>query len=295
MRYIFLSLLLLAAFVGAGQKRSLSIATYNIRYDNATDAANGNGWKQRLPAIAALIRLHGFDLLGTQEGLAHQLQQLKDSLKGYDYIGVGRDDGRDKGEHSALFYNTARFGLLANGNFWLSEDTAKPNKGWDAVLPRICSWGLFREHQTGFQFYAFNLHLDHVGVIARTQSARLVLEKIRSRAGKTPVVLMGDFNVDQEDEAYTTIHTSGILSDAYTLSPVRWAPCGTFNGFDPLRCTDSRIDHIFLTGGFRALRYGILNNTYNNCLPGTYRDTTAAWQTLRFPSDHFPVMTIVAY
>jgi len=289
MKPFCLFLLLLAGYYCPAQKSKLVIATYNLRYDNADDAAKGNGWKLRLPQIANLIRFYGFDIFGTQEGLHHQLQQLKDSLPGYDYIGVGRDDGREKGEHSAIFYNKTRFRLLDKANFWLAADTSKPNKGWDAVLPRICSWGLFREQETGVNFYFFNLHMDHIGVLARQESARLVMEKIRKLAGKIPVVLTGDFNADQRDAVYTSINNSGILSDAYTLSPVKWATVGTFNNFDPTRCSDARIDHIFLTPGFKVLRYAVLNKAYSTCLTGSDRAEQ------KFPSDHFPAMAVISY
>lgn len=295
MKYIFLTLFLFVVYKGAAQQRQLTVASYNLRYDNAEDITNGNGWKQRLPAIATLIRFHGFDVFGTQEGLVHQLGDLKKELPGYEYIGVGRDDGVEKGEYAAIFYNAAKFKLLDKGDFWMAPDMSKPGKGWDAVLPRICSWGLFQERKTGFIFYCFNLHMDHMGVQARNESAKLVLEVIRKKAGKTAAILMGDFNADQREKPYQLLQASDLLEDAFTLSPVKLAPSGTFNGFESGRCSDSRIDHIFLTKAFSVSRYGILNNTYNLCTSGTYSDQTSRSQVQKFPSDHFPVMVSLAY
>ena len=161
------------------QAQNMVVASYNIRYANKSDSVNGNGWGQRYPIISQLIRFHNFDIFGTQEGKYHQLNDLKKSLPGYDYIGIGRDDGKQEGEFSAIFYKTNKFTLLKKGDFWMSTITDKPNKGWDAALPRICSWGEFKEKQTGFIFYFFNLHMDHIGVQARAESAKLILKKIR--------------------------------------------------------------------------------------------------------------------
>src|SRR5690606_40996944 len=104
--------------------------------DLKEDAARGDGWKQRYPIIADLIRFHEFDIFGTQEGLYHQLEDLKSSLPNYNYTGVGRDDGKQAGEYSAIFYNTEKFDLLDHGDFWLSTQTDYPNKGWDAEIGR---------------------------------------------------------------------------------------------------------------------------------------------------------------
>src|SRR3569833_232684 len=162
--------ILLSLFAGstAFAQRFL-VGTYNLRYAYHGDSLHGNGRGQRLPVIAALIRFHDFDIFGTQEGLYPMLEGLRDSLPGYAYIGMGRDDGKKAGEHSAIFYKVSKFRLLAHGDFWLSDTMDRPNKGWDAVLPRICTWGKFKEISTGFVFYMFNLHMDLVGLRARAE------------------------------------------------------------------------------------------------------------------------------
>jgi endonuclease/exonuclease/phosphatase family metal-dependent hydrolase len=271
-------LLLLAAGLSS-RAQQLNIATYNIRYDSKADSVAGNGWQARYPHIAEIIRFHELDVFGIQEGLYHQLTQLNDSLPGYKWIGAGRDDGKHGGEHSAIFYKEDKFKILKSGNFWMSTVTDKPNKGWDAALPRICTWVQFKEIKTGLVFYFFNLHMDHVGVIARRQSAKLVLEKVKQMAGKVPAILTGDFNVDQTNESYTLINTSGLLKDSYELSPVKLAPSSTFNSFDANTAGDKRIDHIFVTSKFKVTRYGIITNTYHG----------------RVPSDHYPVVVTVKY
>ena len=234
-----LLLIALVAIVFCGcqsnyQPTSITVASYNLRNANGGDSINGNGWGQRYPVIAQIVQYHDFDIFGTQECFIHQLKDMKEALPGYDYIGVGRDDGKEKGEHSAIFYRTDKFDVIEKGDFWLSETPDVPSKGWDAVLPRICSWGHFKCKDTGFEFLFFNLHMDHVGVRAREESAKLVVAKIREMCGPREfVILTGDFNVDQNNPIYTTFTTSGILADSYQTAARRYAPNGTFNNFNP--------------------------------------------------------------
>lgn len=182
------------------QPTSLTVASYNLRNANGSDSARGDGWGQRYPVIAQIVQYHDFDIFGTQECFLHQLKDMKEALPGYDYIGVGRDDGKDKGEHSAIFYRTDKFDIVEKGDFWLSETPDVPSKGWDAVLPRICSWGHFKCKDTSFEFLFFNLHMDHIGKKARVESAFLVQEKMKElgRGKNLPAILTGDFNVDPD-------------------------------------------------------------------------------------------------
>jgi endonuclease/exonuclease/phosphatase family metal-dependent hydrolase len=284
--------------------QQMNVATYNMRNDNnKDDARQGNGWKQRYPVIAQLVQFHDFDIFGTQECLHHQLEDLKGSMPNYDYIGVGRYDGKEAGEYSAIFYKKDRFKLLNKGDFWLSTETTKPNKGWDAVLPRICSWGQFQDKKTGLKFFFFNLHMDHVGVTARSESAKLILAKIKEMTHNQPVILTGDFNVDQTSPSYAVLEQSGVLKDAYELSPFRYALNGTFNAFKTDSKTNSRIDHIFLTKQFSVTRYGILTDTYRSEREETEKENSANFPkevslskyVARVPSDHFPVMATVTW
>jgi len=266
-----------------------TVATYNLRNDNPTndDSLRGNGWKQRLPVVAKLIQFHDFDIFGTQEGLVHQLHDLTKAMPGYSYTGIGRDDGKTAGEFSAIFYKTNKFKLLKHGDFWLSPITSRPNKGWDAALPRICSWASFQEIKTGYKFYYFNLHMDHIGMVARRESAKLVLQKIKEMTANQPVILSGDFNVGETSDSYAVINTSGKLKDAYELSPIKYAENGTFNAFNAENKSKGRIDHIFLSNDFSVKRYGILTDTYRALNKQTNK------YEAKLPSDHFPVMIMV--
>lgn len=264
--------LFVTVFSGNVSAQILQIATYNIRYDNPGDSLDL--WKNRHPYIAALIKLYDIDIFGTQEGLRHQLDDLKADLAGFEYIGAGRDDGHKKGEHSAIFYDTLLIKLLDSGNFWLSQVTDRPNKGWDAALPRICTWGKFRAISSGNEFYLFNIHFDHKGEQARYESARLIKEMVSMIAGNAPAILTGDFNFDEKHSNYLIIKDSRHLKDTYDQAEFRFAPGGTFTAFDITARPEGRIDHIFVTDHFKVSKYAILTNTYNG----------------RYPSDHFAVM-----
>lgn len=302
MRRLVYSLLFVVCAAFSLQAQSFVFATYNIRNANKGDSIAGNGWGQRYPYIAQQIQFNGFDILGTQEGKYHQLEDLKAAMPNYDYIGVGRDDGAQKGEYAAIFYRTDKFELLDHGDFWLSTITDRPNKGWDAALPRICSWGKFRDKKSGYTFLFYNLHMDHRGVQARAESAKLILKKIQELPDKLPVILTGDFNVDQNNESYALLDNSGIMRDSYQIAEFRYAPNGTFSGFHPDRKTESRIDHLFLTKEFAVKKYGILTDTYrsertekekaeqNSNFP---KEVTMTKYVARTPSDHFPVMIVV--
>lgn len=280
---------------------TMQVGSYNIRYENRGDSLKGNGWGQRLPVIASQIIYHDFEVFGTQEGSHRGLEQLKALLPGFDYIGVGRDDGKEKGEHSAIFYRTDIFQLLDHGDFWLSQTPDVPSRGWDAAQKRICTWGHFKAKATGGEFFYFNLHMDHRGVQARMESAKLVVEKIRNICGGKPVILTGDFNVDQTNQIYSIFTGSGLLDDSYEVCEIRYALDGTANGFDPNSFTTSRIDHVFVSPGTRVERYGVLTDTYRTKTEEAEKYENGnfpkeiSFQTYhaRTPSDHFPVKVVI--
>lgn len=250
-------------------------ATYNLRLNIASDGADA--WPQRREAVKALIRYHEIDLLGTQEGLFDQVQDLA-AMPGFAYTGVGRDDGHHGGEHAAIFYRTERFELLAHGDFWLSPTPDVPGKGWDArCCNRLASWAKLRDKGSGLVFFAFSVHFDHEGQVARRESARLMLRKMREIAGDAAVLCLGDLNATPDSEP-VQIMISG-LRDAYRVSATPpYGPAGTFNGFKLDAPLLDRIDYVFLGPGWRVLRYAALT------------DTTHA----RFPSDHLPVVVRLA-
>jgi len=268
--------LMISLFAATSVAQTIRVGTYNIRYDNPHDSLDL--WKNRYPYIAGLVKLYDLDIIGTQEGLRHQLDELNNKLEGFEYIGVGRDDGDQKGEYAAVFYRSGIFKLIESGNFWLSEITDRPNKGWDAALPRICTWGRFIVVSSGKEFYLFNTHFDHVGEQARYESARLIIEKIGEIAKGSPVILTGDFNFNEKHANYQVFKNSDILNDAYELAEFRYAPGGTFTAFNIAAIPEGRIDHIFVTKSFVVSKYAILTNTYNG----------------RYPSDHFAVLSVVS-
>jgi endonuclease/exonuclease/phosphatase family metal-dependent hydrolase len=271
--------ILVAIIIGTSTAfgQNLKIATYNIRFDNPNDT--GNLWKDRSPHLFNLLQFHQIEIFGTQEGLYHQLEQIKDAL-GFKYIGVGRDNGGNEGEFSAIFFNPSKLTLLAQGTFWLSETPDVPSKGWDAALNRVCTWGKFK---TGKKkaFYVFNIHYDHIGQKAREESSKLVIQKIKEiNTANLPVILMGDFNVTPDNPAYLTVMENSNLKDTRLTSRTpSIGNQGTFNGFNWDKLPVGVIDHIFVSPSIVVLRHGILTDNYGK----------------KYPSDHFPVFAELSW
>ncbi len=266
-------LLLLVAPYPSLFAQQLRVATFNIRYE--TDRDTGNLWVQRAPQVIALIRFHQFDLFGTQEGFRSQLNDIRRGLPEFDFYGAGRDDGKDQGEHSAIFFRKERFILLRNGDFWLSQTPDQPSKGWDATCcNRICSWIYVTDKVTGRNLYFFNAHFDHQGKTARIESSKLILQRITSIAGNEPVIFAGDLNGDHSSEWYKHIDSSGIVRDTYRQVNFPYNAHGTFNGFGKTVLSPGIIDHLFISPHFLVDRWGVLTDSFQG----------------RFPSDHFPVL-----
>ena len=292
------------AVATAVSAQSLFVGTYNVRNQNDVDQREGNGWPQRVSVICDMINFEQPDIFGTQEAKIGQVRDMLRLLDGYDYIGVAREDGKEDGEHSAIFFKKDYLQLLDHGDFWLSETPDRPGLGWDAACVRICTWGKFRDKRTKMKFYYFNLHMDHVGVVARREGAKLVVKKIQELTdGKTPVILTGDFNVDQNDEIYTIFTNSGLLNDSYAVAKQRFCENGTFNAFKPDLKTQSRIDHIFLSPKFEVNHYGVLTNCYwtpsadKEQLKGKDAPQEIRFQRYerRLPSDHYLVLAKIHY
>ena len=301
MKKLFLSSVCLL-FAMAMSAQSIFVGTYNIRNRNDGDEKKGNVWATRCKVICDMINFEAPDVFGTQEVLIGQLRDLRAGLDNYDFIGVGRDDGKEAGEYSALFYKKDHLTLLNHGNFWLNETPDKPKLGWDAACIRICTWGEFKQKNTGFRFFHFNLHMDHVGVVARREAAKLIVKKVREIAKGAPVVVTGDFNVDQNNEIFKIFTDSGILKDSYTAARLRFAENGTFNSFNTSFWSPSRIDHVFVSPQFAVDRYGILTNAYwTPKATDTQKGNDAPSKTKfekrdrRAPSDHYPVMVHMEY
>ncbi len=248
----------------------LNVATYNLRFDTPKDAAH-HPWKKRYPKIVKIIKKYNFDIFGIQEGLLHQLKDLLSLLPNYSYIGKGREGG-DKSEFSAIFYNRDKYLLLKAKTFFLNKHPDTPGVGWDAHLPRIATWGKFKDKDSGVVFLFFNTHLDNIGKKSRLESVKLILNRIKTKSNGHPVILTGDFNSDQNSLPYKIVNNSGILVDTYNSAKVLHAPTGTFNDYGK-RHTDRRIDQIFVSNQIEVEQYDIITDKVDG----------------KYPSDHYPV------
>jgi endonuclease/exonuclease/phosphatase family metal-dependent hydrolase len=230
--------------------------------------------------VKSLINDYDFDIFGTQEGtLKNHLADITESGYGdYAYIGEGRDGGQD-GEYSAIIYKVDRFEPLQTGNFWFSETPDIPGRGWDAVYNRICSWGKFRDLETGREFYFFNSHFDNKGSTARLESAKLLLSKMKLIAGDSPAFSTGDFNSKPNTTTIQTILNDGLLNDSYDLSEM--APYGSFGTLNRQseNVSTKRIDYVFVTSHIKIKEYGVLNDRPDG----------------QYPSDHDPVLVIAEF
>ena len=256
--------------------QEFTIGSFNVRNDNRGDV--GNLWEQRSEVAANLMRFHQFDVFGTQEGKKNQIDDLNSFLPEYAHYGVGRDDGKVGGEHSSIFYLKNKFKLLNKGDFWLSETPNKPGLGWDATCcNRICTWVYLQDVKSGKKFYVFNAHFDHQGKIARVESSKLVMKKIKEIAGNQPAIFTGDLNGNHSSEWYLSLKNSGFLTDTYSQVKYPYVNNSSFNGWGKQLDTKDIIDHIFVTKHFSAQRWGILTDTYRG----------------KFVSDHFPILVEV--
>jgi len=248
--------------------------TFNIRLDVASDGENA--WPHRKEMVEAVIEHENPDLLGMQEVLLHQKQYLEVALPGYTFVGVGRDDGAEAGEFSPLGWRNDRFAVVESGTFWLSPTPeVAGSKGWDAALPRIATWAVLRDRNSGETIRVLNTHFDHVGTAARANAARMIAEWVAD--GNAPAIVMGDFNVKPDSEPYRVLANTAQsgLSDTRTISAAPpYGPPGTFTGFDIMAAAEGPIDHIFVTGDFAVNRYAVV---------------TQHWEG-RLPSDHYPVV-----
>ena len=286
MKRILLILAMACAAVTAVAQAPFTVGSYNVRYENTGDASRGNAWDIRSQAMFDVLRYENWDIFGAQEVLVDQLHDILDNVPAYDYIGVAREDGIEDGEFAPIFYKKDRMNCLDKGWFWISETPEVVGSiGWDADQTRICTWGYFEDDETKWKFWFFNLHMDHKGITARREGAKLVLSKIKEMCGNDPYILTGDFNVDQNSEAYKVLIDSGMFVDTYETAKRRMAQTGTTNSFTADHWTESRIDHIFVSPRFRTHEYGVL--TYN------YWSKEGEAYKARMISDHYPVSVCV--
>lgn len=270
----FLALILLAAFssiFGQFGSNNVRVMSFNIRYDEPQDGVNA--WSNRKQKVADVIRFHKADLVGVQEALLTQLRDLERILPDMAWCGVGRTDGKEEGEYSAILYRRSRFQIQECSTFWLSPtpDVAG-SKGWDAALPRIVTSAKFGDRGSKKTFIHLNTHFDHVGQSARVESSKLILQRISQIAGKLPFVLTGDFNVVESNEAYKNI-VDGMSDARYVSVNPHFGGDSTWSGFKAIE-SGRRIDYVFVRTGMKVVEHGILADQWNGL----------------WASDHFPVL-----
>ena len=274
MKKLFLGLLFGSNLLFA---QDLKVMTYNIRLSLESDKENS--WDYRKEDALALMSYYHPDYFGVQEAVPQQMDDIKTSLKDYDYVGVGRDDGKNQGEYSAIFYDKNKLEVLKSGTFWLSETPEKPSKGWDAAYNRVCTYAFFKIKKSGKKFLAMNLHFDHVGDVARINSSKLILEKIKElNPQNLPLTLTGDFNLTDDTEPIKIISQS-LDNVFYHSKKPHYGPKGTFTAFDVNIVPKERIDYIFVKG-FDAQSNRTINDRRENLL---------------YPSDHFPILAEISF
>ena len=246
----------------------INTMSFNIRYDEPKDGEQN--WHKRKGNVIRMINFYDLDIIGMQEVLVSQLKYLKDNLMDYNVVGVGREDGKEKGEFTPVFYRNERFKELKHGTFWLSETPEKVSKGWDADLKRIVTWVMLQDKTTGIEFLFLNTHFDHRGKQARIESARLIKSKISELSEGKQVILTGDFNSSPESEAIKTLKsdTEDGLIDSRESATITYGPEWTSSGFDNRPFEQRRvIDYIFLQNVEMVKRHGIITEKLNNlCL-----------------------------
>lgn len=274
-RYIFL-LLVLFAIGCTEQEQAQTFMTYNLRYDNPNEGLDR--WDARKTNVVDLITKYSPDVFGTQEGLHHQLSYLDSALIDYKYLGVGRDDGKQKGEYCAVFYKPKKYKVVKQATFWLSESPEEVSVGWDAAMERICTYLLLESRESGERFYVFNTHFDHIGEQARQNSSNLIYRKMtESNTENYPCILMGDLNLKPETEAIQ--YLSKMLDETKSLAGENCSgPQGTYNAFKHTQPVTDRIDYLFISKGDGFVnQYSIIDDQVEE----------------RYPSDHLPVLVEV--
>ena len=257
--------------------QAFRVMSFNIRYNNPNDGVHA--WPHRKERVASTIRFNQADLVGVQEALKDQLDDLSALLPAYAWIGVGRDDGQEAGEYSAIFYKKDRFSPIDSGTFWLSKNPTVPgSKDWDAAITRIATWGHFKDTVTDTSLFHFNTHFDHRGQVAREKSAELLENRLARIAGDYPIVLTGDFNFPPDAVGYHTLTAS--LSDALLASdePHHGPEATIYGGFEVTHEQGRRIDYIFVKNNLKVEQHATLSDNWQGAFAS---DHLAVLATLR--------------
>lgn len=273
---LFLCVCLLpsAALAQSAPREPLTVMSFNIRYGTAKDGENR--WEARRRMLMDLLRRQNADIVGLQEALAFQIDEILAAMPVYGVVGVGRDDGAARGEFSAILFRRNRFRVAEAGTFWFSDTPGTPaSQSWGNRIPRICTWTRLIDRD-GRGFFVYNVHLDHESQPSRERSTQLLLERIEARDYvRDPVIVTGDFNVGEKNPALATLQ--GPFVDTFRVAKPDETAVGTFNGFRFGRVDGEKIDYVLVQPGAEVLHADILRDS----------------RSRRYPSDHFPVIARV--
>ena len=276
MKQVIAFVFFLTSALFAKAQAEVKVMSYNIRLDVKSDGENW--WEKRKDKVAGLVNYYEADFVGLQEVVHNQLLYLKDSLTGYNFIGVGRDDGKEAGEYSCIFYKKDKYSVVEQSTFWLSPTPDIPSKGWDAALNRVCTYGLFKNNKTKKLVWVFNTHFDHMGKLARLESAKLIIKKIHELNTKNyPVIVSGDFNSKPEDGPSQYMMAN--MQNSRSISKLVYGAPDTWNGFKFNEKPNGCIDYIFVSKDERisVLKFATITDSYD----------------MKYPSDHFPVLATI--
>ena len=277
---ILLAISMLPQTIEAKKKTSdkeydLKVMSYNIRLGIGKDGTNS--WEFRYPATALMIEDQQPDVFGVQEAHDFQILFIKENLRNYDCVGVGREDGKSEGEHMSIFWNKKKISLIKSGTFWLSETPEKPSKGWDAHCKRTATWALMKDKRTGKKFYFVNTHLDHRGKLAQKNGLALIVSRIDEiNPQGYPMVLTGDFNVKPNNPVLTDLDK--IMQSSRKVAK-KTDNHQTFNGWGKAK-SDAVIDYIYVSG-------------FSDCIE--YQTVTKSYAERKFISDHYPIFTTLKF
>ena len=268
-------LLLLALLQTVSVPGDLSVMSFNIRYGTAADGADA--WPHRHARVIGVIQGHHPDILGLQEALEFQLEEIEARLPEYGRVGVAREDGVRQGEFSAILYRKSRFEVREQGTFWFSPSPEVPgSKGWGNNITRICSWARFYDRELARSFYVYNLHLDHESSPSRERSVELLARRISERSSQDPVLVLGDFNAGEDQPPLRYLLAKIPLTDTFRALHPDSSLVATYHAFTG-RTEGPRIDHILASRGWRVKSGGIDRSN----------------EAGRYPSDHYPVYAVV--
>jgi endonuclease/exonuclease/phosphatase family metal-dependent hydrolase len=276
MKLVCSLLLFILSTSAFAQNGKLNVMSFNIRCGSCESAESPNYWKKRKYFVAHLIKTHNPDVIGLQEAELSQIEDLVEMLDDYSWIGVGRDDGKDKGEATAILFRSGRFSLQGQKNLWLSQTPQQVSRGWDATYRRTLTIAQLLDAQTKKALYVFNTHFDNEGEMARQESAKLLLAEMDKLDQQLPVVVTGDFNTKADSKAYEIL-TEKLMDAEKSSSTPATGGSKTFNGFGEDTEVDNKIDFIFANKLLKVMSHQIDTTTYNNL----------------YPSDHYPLVVQV--